>query len=428
MSSKGLLFIGFFAVCSIGALFLPHLGVYGYIADYCLNPAGQWWGRPFVGMGMRFSFILAAATMAGIFLQRKKLKFGEKLFLKQEIYLLFFLVTIWVLFFISPETVGRYTSTDHPVVKLTKVIIFTMMMTHIFTDMKKINGLFWVLITVSLLLGIKAHDVPYSAFMGGRLEGIGGVDFSEANYFGAFMATMLPLIGTQFLCGKTWYIKLYCLVAGVFTVNTVILCRSRGAFLGLVIGGVAALFYAPKEFRKKILIFILVGISGVVYLTDDIFIKRIMTISTKQEKMDESSSSRILLWKAGVKMFVDNPLGIGPGNWYQTTTQYIPEYERMDSHSTYVKCFVELGVQGFLLFSMFVVSIFRGLAKVKRKVDLINLDYDYVFKAYALIVSLVILLTCSVTMTLIYAEFFWILFCIPICLYRALENVENSGQ
>ena len=81
MSSRGLLFIGFFAFCTLGAFGLPHLGIYGYLADYCLNPAGQWWGRPFSQMGIRFSFTLALATMAGMVLQRKKLQFGEKVFL-----------------------------------------------------------------------------------------------------------------------------------------------------------------------------------------------------------------------------------------------------------------------------------------------------------------------------------------------------------
>lgn len=51
MSLKGLLFIGTFVVCAVGALFLPHLGIYGYIADYCINPSDKWWAAPFSRLG-----------------------------------------------------------------------------------------------------------------------------------------------------------------------------------------------------------------------------------------------------------------------------------------------------------------------------------------------------------------------------------------
>ena len=47
MSLKGLLYIGLFGLCAVGALFLPQLGIYGYIADYCINPAGSGGGPLF---------------------------------------------------------------------------------------------------------------------------------------------------------------------------------------------------------------------------------------------------------------------------------------------------------------------------------------------------------------------------------------------
>jgi len=199
VSSRGLLFISLFVFCTIATLFLPCLGIYGYLVDYCLNPADQWWGRPFGQMGIRFSFTLALATMAGIILQRKKLHFGEKLIYKQEWLLLLFLLVVWVVYFMSPQTVGRYGGTDHPAIKLAKIGVFTLMMTHVITDLHKLKGLFAVLASSALFLGIKAWSVPYSQFARGRLEGIGGADFSEANFFAAFMAAMLPLIGIMFL-------------------------------------------------------------------------------------------------------------------------------------------------------------------------------------------------------------------------------------
>ena len=164
MSLKGLIFIGLFSFCVVGAIFLPYLGIYGYIADYCINPADQWWGRPFANMGLRISFTLALATMIGIVLQWRKLKFGENLIYQQEVVLILFLCIVWVTSFLGPETVGRYGSIDHPTIKFTKIVIFTLMMTHVITDLRKLSGLFWVLTSVSLVSGHKGMANTIWAF------------------------------------------------------------------------------------------------------------------------------------------------------------------------------------------------------------------------------------------------------------------------
>ena len=431
MSFKGLIYIGLFGLCAIGALFLPQLGIYAYIADYCISPGGQWWGAPFAAMGLRGSFTLAAATLVGMILHFNRLKYGKKFLSAQERWLLVFLAFVWILFWISPETAGRYTTHDHPSVKLTKIFVFVLMMTHVLTDVRKLNGLFWVLSTVSLFLGVKAWETPYSRFVRGRLEGIGGPDFAEANFFAAFMAAMLPIIAIQFLRSKSWMLRLYALVCGAFTANAVILCRSRGAFLGLVAGAFASVWFAPQKLRKKVLVLLLVGVVGGVYLTDRTFIERIMTITTDQGTMDESSSSRIELWKAGGRMFLRNPVGIGPGNWYQTIGRYIPEYEGKDSHNTFVKCAVELGAAGFFLFLLLIFLSYRNLRRIERDLAADHSEEANDFRQYffAMVVSMAILLTCALTITMIYTEILWVVLMLPLCLRRAHDNavLERRG-
>jgi len=423
MSIKGLMLIGTFLFCAVGALFLPYLGIYGYIADYCISPSRQWWGLPFSAMGIRFSFTLALATFAGIVLQRHNLKFGEKVIYNQETTLLIFLGLIWILFAISVDTIGRYSSIDHPSLKVTKIVIFSLMMTHVITDIRKLNGLFWVFVFVSLILGIKAWETPYNNFLRGRLEGIGGADFAEANFFAAFMASMLPIIGVQFL-RSGWYGKILCLISGVFTANAVILCRSRGAFLGLAFGVIAAGLFAPEKHRKTIFIFIFIGLLGTVYLSDSFFTDRILSITVNQEEMDTSSSSRIQLWKAGAKIFIAHPMGIGPGNWYQTIGRYLPEYAGKDSHNTYIKCAVELGVFGISLFMFLLYQAYSNLRSVYKSLDVLPPEEadDFIQYYFAITVSLVVLLACAMTITMIYTEIVWILLMLPVCLKRALDN------
>jgi putative inorganic carbon (hco3(-)) transporter len=430
MSLKGLIFIGLLGLCAVGALFSPQLGIYGYLVDYCISPSNQWWGSPFVRMGLRGSFFLALATLIGIILQHKKLKFGEKFLYVQEWSLLLFLIVIWTLTFLSPETVGRYSDTDHPSIKLTKIFFFALMMTHIITDIKKLNNFFWTLASVSLFLGVKAWNTPFSHFVGGRLEGIGGADFGEANFFGAFMAAMLPLIGIQFLQSKKWIGKLYALVCGAFTANAVILCRSRGAFLGMAMGALASLWFAPKGLRKKIFILLLVGAVGVVCLTDKFFVKRVVTITTDQSNMDVSASGRITLWKDGAKIFVNNPMGVGPGNWYQTMRKYIPEYKGFDAHNTFVKCAVELGIPGIMLFLLLIIQAYFNLKKVAGGLAALSPEDANNYRQYyfSMIVSIVVFLACAMTITTIYTEILWVLLMLPVCLRRAYDNVVMAGN
>lgn len=430
MSIKGLVFIILFFCCVAGALVAPHLGIYGYIFDYCISPKNQWWGGVFYRMGIRFSFYIAIATLIGMYLQRKKLEFGNKQFYFQEKLLIFLTFLIWISYYLGPETVGRYANVDHPAIKFIKVAIFLLMMTHLITNLKKLNGLFFVLSTTTLMLGFKAWSVPYGAFVSGRLERIGGPDFAEANFLAAFMAAMLPIIGVQFLKSKIWHLKVYYFICGAFAANTLSLCRSRGSFVGLAVGAIAACFFAPKRIRGRIIVLMFIGLLGLVYVSDEYFVERILSISLEHSEMDASSAKRIDFWKAGLKIIKDNPLGIGPGNWFQKIGLYLPESEGRDTHNTYIRCAAEQGLLGIFLFLWILWQAYRNLISVYNDShDLLsgNADeYNYYF--FSIFVSLVIILTCGITITMIYTEFFWIFLMLPVCLKRIFDNDELSNS
>ena len=423
MPLKGLIFVGLFLLCAGGALVLPCLGVYGYIADYCIGSASQWWEAPFSWLGIRYSLTLALMTAIGMLLQRDKLRFGESFLQRQEVLILVFLGIVWLSILMGVETVGRYTIVDHPSIKFTKIVVFALMMTHIITDKRKLDGLLWVFVIVSLILGLQAWDLPRRAFMHGRLEGIGGADFAESNFFAAFMASMLPIIGIQLLRSK-WFGKTVCAVSAAFTANAVVLCRSRGALLGIAAGAITACLFAPKKHRKKIAVGLVLGIMGGIYVSDPQFLERATTITRSEEERDTSAASRLQLWQAGAEMFADNPFGIGIGNWYQTIEYYLPGYVRKDSHNTYVKCAVELGVQGILVYVLFILTAFLQLRRVRKLSVTLpqSVEDDLVLCSFGLTISLAIILTCGITITMIYIEIIWLLLMLPVCLVRVLEN------
>jgi O-antigen ligase len=425
MGIKTVIFVGLFALCAVGALFNPLLGVLGYVGHYMVGPERQWWERPIQDLGIRYSYVLALATFVGIAFNYRGLRFGKSALSGQEKLLILFLAVAWLVTLITPETVGRYSTVDHPTVKFVKVVIFVLMLTHVVTDVKKMNYLLWAFVAGALVLGLQARAESRSSFIHGRLEGIGGPDFSDSNFLAAYMAGMLAIIAIQFM-RSGWLGKFVALVSGAFTANTIILTRSRGALVGLAGGAITAMFLAPRKYRVKILAGLIVAGLGMYYLTDPQFRERAMTITHDEEEMDKSALSRVLLAKAGLKMVADHPLGVGVGNFYQTIGKYIPEYQGKDAHNTYIRCMTETGLPGICVFLAIIVSGAVSLRRSIRRCHELPADRqaDVFYLTYGLCVAMVTVLASALTISLTYTEGLWWFLLLPSALGRAMDNYE----
>ena len=426
MGIRTLLWAGFFFGMCIAAFANPIWGLVGYIGHYSVGPESQWWAGPMNRLGLRYSFTLAACTGIGILLHRMKSPFRTGILHPQQKLMLAFLAIVWMTTLITPDTVGRYTTVDHPSVKLTKVIIFCFMLCHVATNLKDLNRILMIIVIAAFVLGQRAYEMPRSAFVGGRLEGVGGPDFAESNFLAAFLVGVLPIIGIQFF-RSTGYIKICCLASGVFVANAIVLARSRGAFLALAVTALVAVFYAPKHLRNKIYVGLILAALGGYRLTDEQFLTRMTTITASEDERDAASNLRLEAWKAGLRMFRDHPLGIGTGNWYMRITQY-SDTVRLDSHSTYVKLLAEQGFPGAIVFGCIVAYAFVTLQRVRRRAaDLPpELSMDFQMLSLGLTLSLIGFLVCCGLITLLYMEATWWFLVLPVCLERTLDDAEQK--
>ena len=427
MPLKTILWAGFFVVTALGALWNPLLGIIGYVGHYCIGPDTKWWTQELRPLGLRYSFTLAIMTGLGIAVNWHKLRPGRTLLSRQEKLVLLFLGLVWLSVLIGPETTARYTKPgiDHPSVKFTKVLIFGFMLTHVVTTRKNLDRFVWVLVLGALILGAQAWDTPRRAFLRGRLEGVGGPDFTDANAFGVFMAAMLPLIGVQFLRSR-WPGKVLAFLAGGFTANAVVLARSRGAFLALAGGVLAAALTAPRRHRGKIALGIVLAVAGGFSLTDPQFIHRMSTITTEEEEMGGSAHNRIEIWRGGLRMLKSHPLGVGAGNFYQTIGRYAPEHAGRDAHNTYVRTACELGVQGIAVFGLLAIGALGSLWRIGHRGGLVPGPERRrrELLAYGLLVSVVVVLGGCLTLSLTYVEYVWWFLLLPVCLARSVENYD----
>ena len=304
--------------------------------------------------------------------------------------------------------------------KLSKVILFCLLMSHVVTTLKRLDLVIWTLVIGTLYLGYQAWEAPIWKFTRARLEGIGGPDYRESSYLGAHFAILLPILGAQFLRGG-WKVKVFCAVAVGFAVNGLILTRTRAAFIGVCVGMAAALLLGLRGKRRRIFLYLLPGLAVAGYLTDAGFRGRMRTIHLEPGAGDTSASNRLVIWRAAGEMFLEHPAGVGMGNFQAVLSQYTDQLMRRDAHNTYIRCATELGVPGLGVLGLLLVSAAWCLHKARWWAWRCPYTWQIRYYAYGLTVSLVVMLTTGLFMTQLYIEEFWWMLTLPVCLLRAAE-------
>jgi len=126
-------------------------------------------------------------------------------------------------------------------------------------------------------------------------------------------------------------------------------------------------------------------------------------------------------------MVSDYPLGVGEGNFKTYIEQYSPHMTGRDTHNTFLRCLTELGVQGAFVFLLLVGNAFWILFKLKKKVQGLPENADFLWHIYALKIALIIYLVAGIFITHTYIEEFYWLLIYPLFLKRSIEGlVENK--
>jgi O-antigen ligase len=265
--------------------------------------------------------------------------------------------------------------------------------------------------------GYKAWENPDRS--GGRLAIIiGGPDSKRDNGAAGVLLTVIPFAALYTLTEKRLSRKLVAAACTAFIVNVFILCNSRGATLGLIAGGVAALLLAGRGRRLKLLGTALGGVLAVLMLADPEFIMRQQTTTNPT---DGSAQSRLELWAAGLRMIQDYPLGAGGYGYHLLSATYASEVvadtdsEARSSHNTYIQMTAEWGVHGTLLFLGFIASTVWMLHTVRRRARGNNW---YHYRSLALEVGLVSILTAAFFSSHVYTEAIIWLCALSFSLYR----------
>jgi putative inorganic carbon (hco3(-)) transporter len=232
-----------------------------------------------------------------------------------------------------------------------------------------------VMMSIALGAAYIGYEVTYNErgyFDGGRLEGVGAPGAESSNSLANVMLLSLPLIGSLFIEGNRYH-KLTAIAAGPLALNVILLCNSRGGFLGLAGAAASFLLVARGPTRKRaIQSLALGGITLFLLLGDPQILERFATTFSGDEARDRSAASRLEFWQAGFLMLQDYPLGDGGGSFkYVHGGKYLSQVvggEAADRslHNGYLTEATEWGIQGLFLRLLFLGAALRMAFRTNR--------------------------------------------------------------
>jgi hypothetical protein len=368
MNFTALLWLTGFVVLTILALSRPLYGLCLYFMVFFATPSLWWWGKdlPETSWSLYSSFVLLGSVL---------LKFGHArppdpswVSWSNRLCAAMLVNALFVHTLLSPHGDVSYRAFE----LIAKFSVLYFLINRGVLTRLDFRALMIAIILGGMYIGYEAAINKRGKQRKGRMEGIGAPGASTANDLACLMVTILPMAGAMVFVGGKWE-RIMAVCASPFLLDVVLRCNSRGAFLAMGVSAVMMVISAQGKLRyRAILGIILGGVALFIQLGDQRIIERFMTTFAEQEERDTSAESRLLYWKAGLRMAADYPLGQGGGGFKVIHgPKYILQvggthFEARSVHNGYINDACEWGIQGLALRLAFIFSGMYGAYKTMK--------------------------------------------------------------
>ena len=386
MSIYPIFFIIIFVFGTLAAFFKgPIWGLVLYVFVYFNIPNFQWWGA--MVPNLRWSFTTAGILLVSCFIHSKKLVPNKDSMSKPLISLI---LLLFLMALIVPISYDPSISLPRVYDYFRYVLVFYLI-GRIVSNFKQ----FHIYLLVMSFCYIYLFWTSRYYFTGRRLDGVGLPDAAEANAFAILVIMIVPILVALVFTRNSLWLKMFCLIGIVLAIDCFAMTRSRGSFVGLLVQAVVSLILLRKSVHRKKIFLGLVGIAILSsVLMDDQFKDRILRSQRNIMQGDAASVSagRIDIWKSGIEILKDYPLGAGGGGFMALSPKYIPE-EILSSdgtrvaHNLYLQTLTEQGLIGLLLYLSFIILTISVAFKALRIITKVNRHHDIAFHLNMLIVS-----------------------------------------
>ena len=361
-------------------LIRPHTGAILWAWTAMLVPNTFLFG---IGQSVRFNLIFAIATVLAWVISKepKKVSFNGT-----NLLLLFFLfwVGLATAFGVAPEEVR-----SRELIKLIKIVIFTIVITGLMTSRRRVHALLF-----GLCLGMGYHGAAEGAKFiasGGNHHVFGPSSsiIGDNNHFALAMIFILPVVYYLYSYAAKPLVRITLLGTFALVFVSIIGTFSRGGLIGLMAVGLFGLFKSRHRFA--IILALCLGGGFVLYFAPEDWFARMATIQ-EADKVG-SFMGRVIAWKISTLLALDHPL-LGGGLfaiqnsdiWIYYSARFdllsfipTPPFDPRNSHAAHSIYFQVLGDTGFVglaIFLLILIRTWRSCSKlIKQTADLPALQW-----------------------------------------------------
>jgi len=336
----------------------PMYGLIGYLIIFLIRPAEMYPALALIRPELLIGIMIIIAVIL-----HQKFKLGTVTIPIDRISLsiIGILIAISLSFFTSYEK----SVTKEIAINFIKIIVFFYLIISLITTEKR----FIVFIVTFLCLMTYIASDAYIQYLSGNFTHTMNVDRltgstsagGDANSLGATLVLSIPIILASANYFNNFFVKIPFYILSLFMSTMVVITASRSALLALLGIIFAGIYYSKHKVLNFIIAIILIIIGW--FLLPQQYQDRYMLFSEVDENMNEVSSGRIDIWKAGVRMIPANPiLGVGAGafRWAYASGEYGPP-QFMQSHNLYIQLASSMGIVGVTAWLFFIITFLKKM-------------------------------------------------------------------
>lgn len=314
----------------------------------------------------RWSFLVALVMIAGWIAAREKYPPVRSM---RTGLLLFLLIWVGLGHFFA---YGEAPVDSAGFIEYGKIIFIALFTTAVVRTREQLRILVWVITMSFAFYGVK--DGLHGFVTGGGvhiIRGPGGM-IEDNNDFALVMAMTVPMLihlatserNPRLVRGLKMMVPL--------TMFTVILTRSRGAFLALLVA-LSALVWRTRN-RMMGVLFGVVAVGAIVVFSPSEFQERMSTIANYEE--DGSAMGRIRAWQVAMRMVEERPFfGVGFGRFQTSYLDFEPNptpsqldgHGTLVAHNSYLQIWAECGTPALLGYMLLFLASFFDIHRVRKE-------------------------------------------------------------
>ncbi len=343
------------------AILRAKIGLLGYMGYAVLRPDAIAWSGP-----NRYSFFLALCTLLGSTIH---LPHGLPVFVRNPFVVLLLILNL--LYVISAALAVNSSLAWDPLNQHLRATVMVLLIPVLITTRKDLK---WLLLAIGGGLGLLGAKFGlWGLWHGGARfnQGVGGM-MADNNMLALGFAMSLPLMWFAMPLVEQLWAKAMLLCLFGLTLAALVMTFSRGG--ALAAGAALLVILARSRYKLAAVVLLVLLMLPVAALMGEAYWDRLASITDPHS--DHSTFSRLVMWRAGLRLFADYPIfGVGFGRQNQQVLigKYLPPGaervpEMMVMHNTWIQLLTDSGIFAFTVYVALLASVWLWLWRIPRRV------------------------------------------------------------